>query len=728
MRIIKSALKILSLCLALVVMLTALPMTVSASPTVVFEEVEDPVPVNPNANQTCKNFYKYLWNLRNTDKILSGAFSYKMDGVAGFDTISPEGDVHKLYMQEFGKTPVIFGSMDSFEKRINPEFTEQVAERYKAGVIPMYGYEPSCYRAGYAEGVWMGDWIVNLDATNPDRDMNMYNSYMNDLKIEADGFEAMEKAGVEVYMYRFFAEINNTARRGFYGETKEGFEALHRVWQQAVEYFTVERGLTGILFAFCACGYADSSDFYPGDDYVDIIAPTAYSNTGNGEIYAHETFADYVWVKNLRKPMGFTEISPRSFSAHYVPDAVGDYKKLVESVLYCYPEISFASTWYTDVCALMQPGNLTNYGNYNGLYYLNSPNVLYADDIPNFKTDTIESNGIMQFYSGKKYLGNLNLGKYSNKDLKAKGIDLSSVDKLDMMHGTALLAYASSDCTGKATIIYGEGQKLTKSFKNAKSVAVVSLENLAFEKNIWVEGHEDVSAAKLNDGMNALWDIDPDNGQISIITDLGKEYNIGQMSINHAGFYEDHKYNLCDFEIYVSNDNINYTLVYQNFGNVYPSSNFWFNPINARFVKLKVLTPNSSVYEIEKNRTSIAEIEVYGVESDNIVIGETSGEVIVDNNQNTTGSQGGVINLNQNNNTNNGTGNSDIGGTTGGSTDTDTNTENDAAVDPEPVIPAIVIPEFYNYVWIIIVGGILLIAGGISLLIFALNKKKNKVI
>ena len=175
-------------------------------------------------------------------------------------------------------------------------------------------------------------------------------------------------------------------------------------------------------------------------------------------------------------------------------------------------------------------------------------------------------------------------------------------------------------------------------------------------------------------------------------------------------------------------DNVNYTLVYQNFGNVYPSSNFWFNPINARFVKIEVLTPNSSVYEIEKNRTSIAEIEVYGVETDNIIVGETSGEVIVDKNQNATGSQGGVINLNQNNDANNGAGNSATGGTTGGSTDTDTNTEKDAAVDPEPVIPAIVIPEFYNYVWIIIAGGILLIAGGISLLIFALNKKKNKAI
>ncbi len=729
MKLINVTLKILSVGLALMVLLTALPMSVSASPAVFFEE-EDPVPINPNANQTCKNFYQYLWNLGKTDYMLSGVQSYKYSGVeyanGTFTKIDAEGDNHKFLQQGYGYNPVIVGDMTEVSGRLSPGYVERIAEMYNNGSVPMFGFEAASFRKVQDDfSLDIKDWVANYDSTNPDRDMAMYNSYREELKIEADGFEAMEKAGVEVYLYRFFAEINNTRRRGFYGATDEGYAALHRVWQQAVEYFTVERGLTGILFVFCQCGYATSDKFWPGDDYVDIIGPTGYARASNGEIFSFENLADYDWIKTKNKPFGFTELGPRSFDSHERVCPVGDYKKILESMIYTYPECAFINTWYTDSHSLAQPGDLATYGNYNGVYYMNSPYMLTTDQIPNFKTDKIESTGIAQFYKDKKLMGNLNIGKFSASDLKQKGIDLSAVDSLDTMHGTAVLAYKSTDCTGDAAIIYGNGQKLTKDFKNAKSIAVVKLENLAFEKNIWVENHDETSAVQLNDGFDTIWDIDPyDDGQISIIIDLGKEYNVGQMSLNHASFYEDSKYNLRDFEIYVSEDGKDYTLVYQNFGNVYSSSNFWFNPINARFVKLKVITPNSSISEIEKNRTSLAEIEVYGVNSDGIIIDSSSNDVIVETNQNnTTGNtSGGVINLNQNNNQNS-------GGTTGGdsaatapSVDTETNAE-----DLEPTIPAIVIPEFYNYVWIIIIGGLLLLTGGISLLIFVFHKKRNKM-
>ncbi len=732
MKIVNVTLKILSVCLALTVLFTTLPMSVSASPAVFFEE-EDPVPINPNANQTCKNFYQYLWNLGKTDYMLSGVQSMMYTDVEypgqDYNKIDAEGDNLKFLRQEFGYNPVIVGDMVESYARLYPGYVERIAKEYKNGCIPMFGFEAASFRKVQDDySLDIKDWVANYDSTNPNRDMDMYNSYREELKIEADGFEAMEKAGVKVYLYRFFAEINNTRRRGFYGATDEGYAALHRVWQQAVEYFTVERGLTGILFVFCQCGYATSDKFWPGDDYVDIIGPTGYARASNGEIFSFENLADYDWIKTKNKPFGFTELGPRSFDSHERVCPIGDYKKILESMIYTYPECAFINTWYTDSHSLAQPGDLETYGNYNGIYYMNSPYMLSTDQIPDFSQGVIESNGIAQFYKEKKLMGNLNIGKFGASDLKKKGIDLSAVDSLETMHGTAVLAYESTDCTGDATIIYGNGQKLTKNFKNAKSLAVVKLENLAFEKNIWVENHDETSAVQLNDGFDTIWDIDPyDDGRISVVIDLGKEYNVGQMSLNHASFYEDMKYNLRDFEIYVSKDGYDYTLVYQNFGNVYSSSNFWFNPINARFIKLKVITPNSSLSEIEKNRTSMAEIEVYGVEADGIILGDTSGEVIVDKNQNTIGNTGGFINLNHNNNNSN---NNITGGSAGSDTQTDgtVGTDADTDSDAELKAPAIVIPEFYNYIWIIIVGGLLLITGGISLLIFALNKKKNKIV
>ena len=41
-------------------------------------------------------------------------------------------------------------------------------------------------------------------------------------------------------------------------------------------------------------------------------------------------------------------------------------------------------------------------------------------------------------------------------------------------------------------------------------------------------------------------------------------------------------------------------------------------------------------------------------------------------------------------------------------------------------IPEVVIPEFYNYIWLIVCGGILLIAGLVWAILFILLKKKRK--
>ncbi len=715
MKIKRITLKIFVLCLSILITISALPLTAFASPNVIFAE-DDPVPVNKNANQTCKNFYQYLWNCGKADKLVSGAVSYQLYG-CNTDIISAEHDYWLAIKNHFGISPAIVGVMSgSYYK---DTFVDELYKRYKQGAIPMVGYEPSFQYTIASEGLEKGDFIKNLDKTNPNRKMEYYNRFYEELKQEADFYEAMEEAGIEVYICRLFIEINNTNREGFYGETPEGYAACHRVWQQMVDYFTVERGLTGILFLYCSAGYATSNQFYPGDDYVDLLGPSSYSVTGNGEIFAEENCADYGWMKNVKRPFGFSELAVRSYFAHATPDALGDYKKLTDSLVYAYPEASFAILWYCDVHSILPPGNFTESGNYNGAYFMNSPNIIVAEEMPDISSSIkIGGTGMAQFYSGKKQIGNLPLGKFTAKNLKQRGITISEIDSVEVMHGTAILAYSSNDCTGKAYVIYGNKQKLS-GLSKAKSLEIVDLDNLAFEKDIWVEEQEGYSAIKLNDGLNTLWDIESENedGSVSIVIDLGKKYNIGQMSINHAGYYEDFKYNLRDFEIYVSNDDSKYDLVYQQFGNVNPASDFWFNPVNARYVKLKVITPNSSTFEAEKLRTSIAEIEVYGLDAENIVFDTSAAGVVIDDKQATGGLDFS----------------SEFKDTTYIESDNEKEIVNQETYSedqdaPSSVLPKIIIPKFYNYVWIIIAGGLMLLTGGVSLLMFLINKKKKRVL
>lgn len=735
--------KLVPIVLVIIILLSMIPSSVFASPVDIFDGVER-APVNKNATQTAKNFYQYLWNVRKSDSVIVGATSKVVVGV-NTTLADAEHDYYKALKDYFGVTPAIFAMYDSIGTQAKQNYIPIIVERYKQGSIPLFNWwgEPE-YRAGTFENTDdKADIIVHYDATNPDRNMTYYNEWLKQLETYADYLEALEKAGVEVYIVRLFPEMNNTSKHGLYGCTTKGYQAFHRVWQQAVEYLTVERGLKGILFSFSPAGFAGSEPLYPGDDYVDLLAPTSYSNGGTGPIYVTGCAEDYVWMKNRPRPFGFSELGTRSFKATNI---VSDCKETLESVIYAYPEASFAVLWYENNLSILPTGGYSNNGNYNGEYFVNSPKTLFVEDMIDYKSNTpIESTEIATFYSKTNFenkILKLSLGDFSAKELKKLSVDITKIKSLNVLHGCAVAVYESSDCTGKARICYGSKKDLSDIFKNAKSISIIQLENVAFEKDIWIEGYDD-NAYDLNDGYNAQWsfekDID-DEGDIIITIDLGDEYNIGQMSINHAGFFDDFKYNVRDFSVHTSLDGWDYNLVYNKIGNVLPASDFWFNSVNARYVQVKISVPNNSTSEIEKNLLYLAEIEVYGTNKDTAIVDQAPDNI------NTVQKPEGTVS--DSDNSSNVT-IPDLQGTVGDSDNSSSVTDPDLQgtinnfdnldygkdeiikseeeFDEKPPVPVIVIPEFYNYVWIIICGGVLLISAAICGIILFVDKKRVKI-
>lgn len=736
MELSKKLTKILSIVLATALLLTVIPIAVFASPVDVFDGVES-APINKNATQTAKNFYQYLWNVRKSDSIVVGATSSSLVG-ADTTVADAEHDYYKALKDYFGVTPAIFAPFKKPSYQMENNYLPIVVERYKQGSIPLFHIHG--VMTNYVDKMDdPADIIVNYDKTNPNRDMKLYNEWMDELKVVGDYFEAVEKAGIEVYIFKLFSEMNNTNKKGLFGKTQNGCEAFHRVWQQTVEYLTVERGLKGILFAYCPAGFTGSEPLYPGDNYVDILAPTSYANGGTGPIYSADGCQDYEWMKKRPKPFGFSELGGRGLSGD---SPIGDYKETLESMIYAFPETSFAVLWYENRLSLFPTGGYTTSGNYNGNYFMYSPQVIVAEEMIDYKSSTpIESTGMASFYSKTEFKSpvlKLSLGNYNAKKLKDLSVDITKIKSLNVLHGCAVAVYESDNCTGEARLYYGSKKDVSNAFKDAKSISVIKLENVALEKDVWIERYQD-SAYALNDGYNAEWSFEKDvgdDGDTIITIDLEKEYNIGQMSINHAGFYDAYKYNMRDFEVYTSLDGYDYTLVYSKYGNMLPSTNFWFNSVNARYIQLKVITPNNSFSEVEKNLLFLAEIEVYGTDKVKAVV-EKADKTNISTRTSLTDTK---------------VDNSDIGDNTyvpspieeTGNIDTsdstflpDTENEDmdygkedivkpDAENEEKPPVPAIVIPEFYNYVWLIFCGGVLLIAGVVCAVIILANKKRFK--
>ena len=647
--------------------------------------VEDPMPVNNNANDVCKNFYRYLCNISQSNSVLSGAFSYRLSGVdaqGSNNGENPENDYYKFIENLFGVRPVIMGCS------LSDEYIPVIAERYSKGAVPLIQVSVTAEIEGTPK-----DSVVNFDAENPDRNPDIYKEYRNNLAALGRQLKELEKSGVDVYILRPWIEMNNSSNHGFWGDTDKGYTSFQNMWKQAVDYLLNEVGLKGILFAYAPMGYDGSKQFYPGSDYVDINAPTVYSNSADGELYESDC-KDYEWMRYENRPFAFSETAARTGLANWMIAPVGDYKVFIESVLSCFPEISFIDLWFMDAMSIEPAGNSTTKGNYNGEYLIRHPQVIVESETLDYRnTKSITPIRTAMFYNSKGQSVSFYEGDFDSSDFSKEGLKLTDIVSLDVMHGYAVEVCA----TNKNYYYFGSTKDLNKVFSKADSVRIFKLENVALNKPIWSDNGDD-GIFRFNDGMKNRCVTEQTNqdGSVNITIDLESEYIIGQLSIEHAGFYEDSIYNMRDFEVLVSTDGDSYKSVYKCFGNTLSVSNICFNAQKARYVKIHVITPNSSSSKTEKDRLSIADIQVLGIESETLSDYELDDFDSYDDD-----TQTGQL--------------SDYG-------------ENDVQVisTGKPNAVKYVIPAFYKYVWLIFCGGILLIAGTVWAILYLYSRKKSK--
>lgn len=318
-------------------------------------------PINPNANEDAVRILNLLKKYTDdSTKSICGAFDhlyYRTDGnYNNYDCLSKKyGDLglYSTYYLHRGD-----GTFDYEESN------EKIIEHYKEGAVILVHNanewaDDMCAEI-YENEEDRKDFIMNFDAENPNRNEKAYNFYLKCRESWADGLEALKNAGVTA-MYRPFVEMNNKYFFGSFTESEEGIESFKRIWRQLVDYLINERNLDNILITYSpsSCANDGRSDLYfPGSDYVDVVAPTAYSMPWVHKD-APEEFYEKAWHYSRHaglcdKPFGYAELGV-DLNKDEPNKGKGEWRNLLDLLEKC-PKMGFFCLWSGDCSPVAESG------------------------------------------------------------------------------------------------------------------------------------------------------------------------------------------------------------------------------------------------------------------------------------------------------------------------------------------------------------------------------------
>jgi mannan endo-1,4-beta-mannosidase len=188
----------------------------------------------------------------------------------------------------------------------------------------------------------------------------------------------LKQAGV-IVLWRPMQEMNgNWFWWGNYNSDGTDKEQYKRIWQHMYKYFTVDKGLDNLIWVFSPSA-ANSSDGsldinaspYPGDGYVDIIAPTRYNDN-----LSFDGYNDLVQFAH-GKPIALGEYGPDNNDGS-IPDGSFDNMLYVQK-LKNYPKIAYWVSWHSWIDGTNVQMALAD--NLNASQLLNDPFIINRDNL-----------------------------------------------------------------------------------------------------------------------------------------------------------------------------------------------------------------------------------------------------------------------------------------------------------------------------------------------------------
>lgn len=196
--------------------------------------------------------------------------------------------------------------------------------------------DPDCFTGPY-EGTGERGYCPAVDLTEVSTegtDINL--EYRAELDRIADALEQLQDAGV-VVLWRTMNELNGGWF--WYGSEAHPGDPMPTVdlWRYNYAYLTEERHLDNLIWIYGAANMIEppANFYYPGDDYVDIVGQSCYTDDINCQGYAALT--------ELEKPFVFSEMGP-NFSRE--PDGSFDWLDFRDAVRSRYPLAAYWQAWH----------------------------------------------------------------------------------------------------------------------------------------------------------------------------------------------------------------------------------------------------------------------------------------------------------------------------------------------------------------------------------------------
>jgi mannan endo-1,4-beta-mannosidase len=260
------------------------------------------VPITPNASPESRSLLSFLHSIYGR-KIISG----QQEGWRGTSQLGFELN----YVQDAsGKLPALL-SMDLLPytnaREIRRETTGQrIADHGIEWYVKRNGIVSLCWhwqapmhgRAFYTKDTRFRPARAVLSGTPENQ------ALLADIDLIAEELRALQDAGVPV-LWRPLHEANG---RWFWWGT-DGPEPFKKLWIILFERLTVHHQLNNLIWVFSPGAGVELAAWYPGDPYVDIVAPDHYPMDGN-DGPAKDIFEEMVALTGGSKLIGFGENGP----------------------------------------------------------------------------------------------------------------------------------------------------------------------------------------------------------------------------------------------------------------------------------------------------------------------------------------------------------------------------------------------------------------------------------
>lgn len=577
--------------------------------------------INPNASQECKNIMNYLKECEYANRCVFGAFNYT--DYTRSAALKAEYNYEQIE-STYGVSPALASffyspaSDPDVVKKINDRIEEyhnrgimvvvqpgfsQVYNKYK----DMANSSDPALRKKY-EDVDFDCITAQYDATNPDRNMEIYNDRFQDLVYLGDALEDLQNRGISV-ICRMIVEPNNPTFHNFYSRTEEGQEHFRNFFRQMVDYLIKERGLNNFLVAWCPAGNGGSVDgYWPGEDYVDIVSPTIYPNGQYDSSGSVRNLSEMYYEELLKygKVFGYSEYGVSNSATE-----PGDWGIAADALIQRFKKATWVNTWTLEN-GFFFPTNI------NAEKFVYSDHLVTLDKLPKLSSDVVYPEpGYIAAFSQKGYKGNysgLSPGKFSATALKNIGINLSNIKSLRITRGYQITLYKGSDCTGDSLKLITDSYDVSRyNIGEYKSLSVekITLDNIALNKPS-ISSDTDSNTSLINDGTLDYWETA--KGVNSwVIIDLQDVYSIASYEIKHISSYgEVSSSNAVDYRLQYSLDGKKWKDADLVYGNSVAAVTRNIEQVDAQYIRLYIENPNSTSLAGDEDRAAICELSVYG--------------------------------------------------------------------------------------------------------------------